>query len=1315
MEFQTNPYLVWQLIPGLSLLGIGLYIQSRPVKKRESNVFSLLMFGGSWWAFANAVQWITPGLEWQRFWNNATYIGIMTVPTAWFLLSAKLTGVLRERIEKYEKYFWIPPALFYLVLLTSGWHHLFFTSFNAVTIGGYVALENHYGILFYLHTVYSYVIMILGIGILGFSLVTRFTKYGVQAYGLIIGVLAPLLGNAYFLFGAPPPGFPDPTPIIFTITGVAFAWVIFGGHILEVVPLAHESIVRKLSTGVMVLDADKNIRDINDAARQMLGLSSKTYAGKSLAALVEQNRDVARVVDEALDSALQEDRQLQVAFPATRRTFSVHISHIGDGLENTTGWLIQFNDISDKKKAEEGLVATQMTMKAVLDTLQDSFFEADPSGIITYANKAFIKNLGFSRREDVQGRNFRKFTDPKSVREIIEKFKLLYKTKQPLEPFEYHYRARSGLIFIAETTVSPIMDGDQVVGSRGLIRDITARVNAEKEILKQKDLLDSLLQQSPIAMVINDMDKRITMVNPAFEKLFGYSREEAIGGSLEELISPPAKSDESKDLVTVVMQRRASREVKRKRKDGSLVDVEMFAAPFFVGGERFGYLAFYTDISERLKAESDLEKTQTTLSGVLDTLQDAYFEADRNGIITFANRAFWEVLGYSGKENVLGRSFRRFIATDSVRSVYERFGWLYQTGRLLEPFDYNYRRKDGSISAAEMVVSPMIEAGQVVGARGTIRDISERIRSASALLDAKDAAEDRARDLAAINRVAAKVGQSLDLSDILQSVCRELTEIFEIRNAGIGLLTPDKQSLKIVAFHAADAQEKSALGMMLPVEGNTSSLEVIGKRKTVVIQDAQSDPRTRSIADLSRSRGTRSIMIVPLLARGEAIGTIGMPAKDPQHVFSTSEIELAETIASQIAAAVDNAQLHGKTESALGIAERDLEIGRQIQSGFFPEKLPDVSGWEIATHFHAARQVAGDFYDVFQFKNSELTAFIIADVCDKGVGAALFMVLFRSLLRAFSETHVHQDNVHEQLLQIIRNTNNFIAEYHGKSNMFATLFFGILDPHTGMLHYVNGGHEPPVILDKAGCVTQRLMPTGPAVGMFPEMSFRVEHVHFEKGDFLVGFTDGTTDAKDISGKPFSEERLLRSIGHPWTSIFSMLFELNVELSKHIGSQNQFDDITLIAFRRTSAAETAQHAICRRADIKVLGELRDFVESAAVQGGLKADDTFAFKLVVDELCANIIQYGYEGREPGWLSLSFDTAGESARLVIRDDGRYFSPEQAQRPDIEAGWEGRQIGGLGLYFVKELMENVTYHRTAHGVNQFILEKRSSNSKTR
>ena len=122
---------------------------------------------------------------------------------------------------------------------------------------------------------------------------------------------------------------------------------------------------------------------------------------------------------------------------------------------------------------------------------------------------------------------------------------------------------------------------------------------------------------------------------------------------------------------------------------------------------------------------------------------------------------------------------------------------------------------------------------------------------------------------------------------------------------------------------------------------------------------------------------------------------------------------------------------------------------------------------------------------------------------------------------------------------------------------------------------------------------------------------------------------------------------------------------------------------------------------------ILVELRNFVEAAAVTTGLDSDDVFAFKLATEELCANIIQYGYEGAEPGLMSLFFDVEGQIARLTIRDDGEYFSPEQAETPDIDAEFDERKIGGLGLYLVNELMDKVLYERIEDKLNQFVLEK--------
>ena len=167
--------------------------------------------------------------------------------------------------------------------------------------------------------------------------------------------------------------------------------------------------------------------------------------------------------------------------------------------------------------------------------------------------------------------------------------------------------------------------------------------------------------------------------------------------------------------------------------------------------------------------------------------------------------------------------------------------------------------------------------------------------------------------------------------------------------------------------------------------------------------------------------------------------------------------------------------------------ERELEIGRQIQKEFLPETLPQPSGWDIGAAFHPARQVAGDFYDAFALDDGRV-AFAIGDVCDKGVGAALFMALFRSLLRSHAELHGAGTPAEAAARSIVALTNDFIARTHGRSNMFATIFFAILDPATGALAWVNGGQEPPALRRRDGSV-ERLAPTGPAVGAMPGMEF----------------------------------------------------------------------------------------------------------------------------------------------------------------------------------------------------------------------------------
>jgi sigma-B regulation protein RsbU (phosphoserine phosphatase) len=268
--------------------------------------------------------------------------------------------------------------------------------------------------------------------------------------------------------------------------------------------------------------------------------------------------------------------------------------------------------------------------------------------------------------------------------------------------------------------------------------------------------------------------------------------------------------------------------------------------------------------------------------------------------------------------------------------------------------------------------------------------------------------------------------------------------------------------------------------------------------------------------------------------------------------------------------------------------DTEMERGREMQKNFLPAMLPQRTGWEFAAFIEPARQVSGDFYDVFELPGGSV-GLVIADVCDKGVGAALFMALFRSLIRIFSgqtslqglDCHITESSEnrtspeapadvrlsHRTALEAVGLTNAYIVKNHEDLAMFATLFFGVLNPSTGVLSYINGGHDPPYILDEAGTIKVHLGPTGPAVGVQADANLEMRQTSMAPGDIFFGYTDGVTEARMAEGEFFGEKRLLRLLKSGGSSAEEMLKNISEALEAHIGSAEQFDDITMLAVRR----------------------------------------------------------------------------------------------------------------------------------------------------
>jgi sigma-B regulation protein RsbU (phosphoserine phosphatase) len=360
---------------------------------------------------------------------------------------------------------------------------------------------------------------------------------------------------------------------------------------------------------------------------------------------------------------------------------------------------------------------------------------------------------------------------------------------------------------------------------------------------------------------------------------------------------------------------------------------------------------------------------------------------------------------------------------------------------------------------------------------------------------------------------------------------------------------------------------------------------VIRNRQLGLIVDTEEDDRWLTLPN--QPYVVRSALAVPIIRGEELLGIITLLHSQPGH-FTPETANLLSLTADQMALVLENARLYSKLNKYSKALDAELEKGRQIQIDFLPYELLQLPNWEIAACFHPARQVAGDFYDTFVLPNNQV-GLVIADVCDKGVGAALFMALMRSLVRVFSaetqlrgfasqilEEHKPVNGwlcdtpainlAHLNALQAIPRTNEYVAINHWQMSMFATMFFGVLDPETGILTYINGGHEPLFILNSSG-VKKTLKSTGPAVGMMPGMKFKIDQVCMELGDILIGYTDGVTEGKNPEGKLFTDKRLQDLIKNPYSSACDLLTAIKNNLFDFISDAPQFDDITMLCVHR----------------------------------------------------------------------------------------------------------------------------------------------------
>jgi len=429
--------------------------------------------------------------------------------------------------------------------------------------------------------------------------------------------------------------------------------------------------------------------------------------------------------------------------------------------------------------------------------------------------------------------------------------------------------------------------------------------------------------------------------------------------------------------------------------------------------------------------------------------------------------------------------------------------------------------------------------------------------------------EQRATELRIINSVQEELAQKLNMASIYELVGKKLWEFFQPAN--LSIVTYDREAdLLSAPFQMENNQRETPNPYQVSGKGFIGFL-LKNPQPLLINEDMEQAVIKYQNVYSSGKELPKSALYVPLMMGNTVHGAIVLKNMQKEHAFNETDVRLLKTLANAMSVALENARLWEQEELYRKALEREFEIGREIQAGFLPDSLPQPEGWEIAASLKSAREVTGDFYDAFELAEGRI-GLVIADVCDKGLGAALFMTLFRSLIRAVSNIDFFTNSEYAgtissgmRLRNAISLTNNYIAETHGNTSMFCSIFFGILDPHTGLLTYINGGHLPPIMVNQHG-VKETLKVTGPAVGLSSGVNYMIGEVRFEQGDAFFAHTDGLTDTINPIGEYFNEKDLI-PLFFGEQALASLLEQIQDQIKDYSTGAKQIDDITMLAVRR----------------------------------------------------------------------------------------------------------------------------------------------------